>query len=46
MQYWEYWLVSEFTPFGIHSHLANWMAILVGIVLVGIVMAWSPGPKA
>jgi hypothetical protein len=34
------WPVREFTPFGIHSHLQNWMLILALIVVAGIVMIW------
>jgi hypothetical protein len=34
------WLVQEFTPFGIHSHLQNWMLVFAGIVLVTFLMVW------
>jgi hypothetical protein len=34
------WLVQEFTPFGIHLHLQNWMLVYAAIVLVGIAITW------
>jgi hypothetical protein len=33
------WLVQEFTSFGIHSYLQNWMLVMAVIVIVGILMA-------
>jgi len=34
------WLVGEFTPFGVHSHLQNWMPIAAAIVVIAVLNAW------
>jgi len=37
---WDQWLVQEFTPFGIHLHLQNWMLIYAVILLGAALMIW------
>jgi hypothetical protein len=30
------WLHREFTLFGIHSHLPNWMLVMIVIAILGV----------